>query len=191
MKLRLLAAVLMAAAVAMPSPVFAADQDVEVQVHPANTLGISVQDGIGFQMAVGDTQAIPFGMEVLNTTAGGWLVTVAGADLQSYDWLDCDEYGCYTRIPTDPLYIIDNANVTVTGGDVCWGCEDAGTDPTITMHSVPLADGPTLLMEGTADAWGLIGFGPPYEPTVQLTIPEGTTVGFSYWTTVTYTIMAP
>lgn len=191
MKLRLLASVLVAVAVAVPSPAFAADQDVDVRVLPANTLGISVQDGLGWQMAVGDTRVEPFNMQVMNTTGGGWLVTVAGADLQSYDWGHCDEYGCYDRTPTVPLYTIDNANVTVTGGDVCWGCEDPATDPTITTYSVPIDDSPTLLMEGTADAWGEIGFGPPYEPTVQLTIPEGTTVGFSYWTTLTYTIMAP
>jgi hypothetical protein len=191
MKLRLLAAVVMAVAMAMPAPTLAADQDVDVQVHPANTLGISVQEGLGFQMAVGDTQLQPFNMEVQNTTAGGWNVTVAGADFQSYFWLDCDEYGCYNRTLTDPVYTIDNANLTVTGGDVCWGCEDAATDPTITMHSVALDDSPTLLMEGTAEAWGQIGFGPPYEPTLQLTIPEGTMVGQSYWTTLTYTIMAP
>lgn len=192
MKNRVLVAALMVAALALPAPAFGTDQDVDVQVHPADTLGIGVQEFLNFQMAVGATNVTRFHMEVLNTTAGGWEVTVAGPDLQSYYWLDCDEFGqCSNRAPTDPPYTIDNANLTVTGGDACYGCEDPGTDPMITAHSVPLNDAPTLLMEGTAEAWGLMGFGDPYDARLQLTVPEGTAAGYSYWTTITYTIMAP
>jgi hypothetical protein len=188
MKSRILVAAFMAAALALPAPALGADQDVDVQVLPANALGISVQEGLGFAIVIGESATQPFGMGITNTTGGGWIVTVDGPDLQSYTWGQCDETGCYDRILTGNT--IPKSNVVVTGGDASWSEDDAATDSTITPYSVALGDNPVTIMEGTADAWGMFGFGPPHDPTVQVTIPAGSAYD-QYYTTLTYTIMAP
>jgi hypothetical protein len=195
MKSRIFVVAMMTALLVMPATTaLGADQDVDVQVFPANTLAIEVQDQLGFAMVVGQTNSQSFWMQVTNTTSGAWQVTVDGNDLASYDWTDCDEWGCYTRVPTDPLNTIPKSNVVVTGGDFCWsgeGCDPAA-DGLVTAYSQALSDlGPVLIMQGTAEAWGSFGFGPaPYEPTVELTIPADAATAM-YWTTLTYTIMAP
>ncbi|MEX2184723.1 MAG: hypothetical protein WEC14_09775 [Chloroflexota bacterium] len=180
----LLAVVLMIPAV----PAYGAEQDVDVQVYPANVLGIEVQDQIGFGLVVGQAATQPFWMQILNSTEGGWQVTVDGADLQSYDWQYCDEWGCHDRVPTDPVSTIDKSNVVVTGGDFCWGDCDPATDDVITKYSQALGAEPALIMEGTVEAWGPFGVGPPYDPSVQLSIPAEAAPN-QYWTTLTYTIM--
>jgi hypothetical protein len=185
MKLRMFVAAAVAALVMLPAAsALAADQDVDVQVVPSDTLAVWVQEGIGFQIEVGQVQSQPFGMEVTNTTDAGWVVSVDGTDLQSYEWENCDPWGCSNRILTGNT--IDRSNVVVTGGDN-FG-DDPGTDPTITTGSGAL--GPVTIMTGTASAYGRFGFGPPYEPTVQLTLPAGTAID-QYFTTLTYTITAP
>ena len=193
MKARIFLVAMMTVVLMMPAAVLGADQDVDVQVFPANTLAIEVQDQLGFAMVPGQTNVQPFWMQVTNTTSGAWQVTVDGNDLQSYDWTDCDEWGCDTRIPTDPLNTIPKSNVAVTGGDSCWFGEcDPAADPVVTAYAAALSEvGPVLIMEGTAEAWGSFGFGPPpYEPTIGLTIPADA-VTAQYWTTLTYTIMGP
>lgn len=195
MKSRIVLTALLAAVLVMPvSTTLGADQDVDVQVFPANTLAIEVQDQLGFAMVPGQVNVQPFWMQVTNTTGGAWQVTVDGADLGSYDWTDCDEWGCHTRILSDLLFTIPKSNIVVTGGDACWtgeGCDPA-TDGVVTAYSPALSDtGAVLIMEGTSEAWGSFGFGPPpYDPSVQLTIP-GDAVPAMYWTTLTYTITAP
>lgn len=193
MKSRIVLAAVVAAVLVMPvSTALGADQDVEVHVYPANTLAIEVQDQLGFDLVPGTSNLQPFWMQVTNTTAGGWQVLVDGNDLQSFEWTDCDEWGCYTRGPSDPLFTIDKSNIVVTGGDFCWtgeGC-DPTADSLVTAYSQALSDvGAVLIMEGTA--WGSFGFGPaPYDPSVELTLPAETAAA-QYWTTLTYTIMAP
>lgn len=180
----LLAVVLMIPA----APAYGADQDVDVQVYPANALAINVQEGLGFGLVAGQVATQGFWMEILNSTAGGWQVTVDGADLQSYWWENCNEWGCDGRNLTDPLYTIDKSNVVVTGADTSFGDGDPASDPVITRYTEPLGVAPVLIMEGTVDAWGQFGF--QSEPTVQLTIPSDAQPN-QYWTTLTYTIMAP
>jgi hypothetical protein len=186
---RIILAAVMTAVLSMPSAALAADQDVDVQVLPANALGIAVQEGLGFAIQLGGSATQPFMMNITNTTSGGWIVTVDGPDLQSYSWEYCDETGCYNRQPTGNS--IPKSNVVVTGADTCWNqCESPAADPRITSYSVALGANPVTIMEGTVDAWGMFGFGPGEDPTVQLTIPAET-VYDQYYTTLTYTIMAP
>jgi hypothetical protein len=190
MKLRLVIAATVAALVMLPAAsALAADQDVDVQVLPADTLAISVDEGVGFGIEVGATATQGFGMQVTNTTDLGWIVSVTGNDLQSYMWENCDETGCDGRILTGNT--IDRSNVVVTGGDLTWGEGDPASDPTITAFSAPIGADPVTLMIGTAEAYGQLGFyGPDQQPTVEVTVPAGTPID-QYFTTLTYTITAP
>ncbi|MEX2184720.1 MAG: hypothetical protein WEC14_09760 [Chloroflexota bacterium] len=160
------------------APAHGADQGVEVEVIPAGTLGIEVQDLIDFgRMEVGQSATQPFVMRILNQTDAGWRVTVDGADLQG-------------QVLTDPVSTIDSSNLVVTGGDACFteACDPAA-DTMVTPYSVALSGSPVMIMEGTAQASGDFGFGSPHEPTVQLTIPADA-VPNQYATTLTYTVMA-
>ena len=188
MKSRVFLVAIATAVLLMPATtVFGADQDVDVQVLPADTLGINIHNGIGFAIEIGESATQPFGMDITNTTDGGWFVTVDGPDLQSYEWANCDEMGCYDRTVTGNT--IPKSNVVVTGGDACWTNEcDPATDSTITSSAVALGDNPVTIMEGTSEAYGLFGFGEPYDAKVQVTIPAGSVYG-QYFTVLTYTIM--
>lgn len=163
-----------------------ADQIVEVSVLPADTLSIDVEGEFGLDAVVpgGTTPERVFWMGITNTTSGGWEVTVDGTDLQSFT-LECDEWGenCQ-RTLTDPLSTIDASNLYLRGGDQDnWGDETA-----IVAYEGNLG-APLLLMEGTAVANGSFGIDNP-QPSVQLTVPGDATFG-DYYTTLTYTIMAP
>lgn len=184
MKSRIFLAAMMTALLAMPATTaLAADQDVDVQVLPADILGINVHHDLGFQIEIDQSAIQPFGMDITNTTDGGWKVTVDGPDLQSYSWNEQNE-----RVHT--ANTIAKSNVVVTGGDMCWTHEcDPAADSAIIPSSRALGD--TLpIMVGTAEAYGMFGFNEGYQPTVQVTIPLGS-VSDSYYTTLTYTIMAP
>ncbi len=161
-----------------------ADQEVDVSVIPADTLSIDVEPSIGYAQVVpgGSTTEAPFGMNITNTTANGWQVSVVGTDLHSYNWENCDETGCYNRLPTDPSYTIPASSIYVKGGGVSW--MEAGV---ITSYEGVLGGTePLLLMVATADAFGSFGIDNP-NPTVQVNVPSDAAVA-DYWATLTYTV---
>jgi hypothetical protein len=190
MRRRIFVAAVVAALVMLPAAsAFAADQDVDVQVMPADTLAISVEEGVGFPIEVGATQTQMFDMEITNTTDTGWVVSVDGADLQGYVWESCDEDECHDRVLTG--HTIDKSNLVLRGGDMSWSEASPADDPFITAFSAPLGVDPVTIMTGTADATGMMGFyGDDQKPMISVTVPLGTPID-QYFTVLTYTITAP
>jgi hypothetical protein len=148
------------------------DQELKVHVMPADTLAISVTPSIDFgALEVGETGHAETDMTIVNTTAGGWVVTVSGGDLTS----------------PDGAHSIDRANVVITGGDIdLWGDPDA-----VESFSGSLAGEGTALtiVQGTAAAAGQFSLDGP-KTTLDLTIPEGTEPLQQYRTVLVYTITA-
>jgi hypothetical protein len=169
----------------IPVAASAADQTVELQVLPEDTLSIDVQDEMALDAVVPgtSTQLQEFWMGITNTTSGGWDVDVTGTDLLAYN-MECDEFGenC-VRVATGPT--IDASAIFVRGGDQDnWG--DAGA---ITAHegNLTAAGTPFDLMEGTSVASGSFGLD-EQPPAVRVDVPAGVTDYASYYTTLTYTI---
>ena len=161
-----------------------ADQEVDLSVIPADTLSIDVEPSVGFPQVVpgGSTMEAAFGMNITNTTANGWQVSVVGTDLHSYYWESCDETGCYNRLPTDPSFTIPASSIYLTGGGVSWMEEGV-----VTYYEGPLGGTePLLLMVATADAYGSFGMDNP-NPTVKVNVPGDAAVA-DYWATLTYTV---
>lgn len=171
----------------LPGAAGATTQVVEVSVIGADTLAIDVEEEFGLGVLVpGATSERGFWMGITNTTSGGWEVYVEATDLTSF-WHDCDEFGNCTRVDTDPLYTIDAGNLYMRGGDQ----DDWGDSAAITAYEGNLVGAATafLLMEGTSVAYGSFNVDNP-QPSVELTVP-GTADVADYYTTLTYTIMAP
>lgn len=165
-----------------------ADQEVDVTVLPADTLTIEVEGEFGLGIVVPDSTTPEHGiwMNITNTyISQGWEVYVDGEDLQNFHW-ECDEFGdnCYRAI--DGTYSIPETGFYLRGGDQ----NDWDDESAITAYEGNLGANPLLLMEGTAVARGGFGVDNP-QPTIQLTVPSGTEVGYDYTATLTYTIQAP
>lgn len=180
----------------IPVAASAADQTVELQVLPEDTLSIDVEGEIYLDAVVPgvSTQAYEFGMAITNTTTTGWAVTVSGTDLQGYNW-NCDGDDC-TRDLTG--YTIPASAIYVSPGDQNnWGDDNAitpGGDVSGTTGEVNLASAatPYELMVGTSVASGSFGID-EQRPAVRVEVPG--TVGdvsgdeySNYYTTLTYTI---
>ena len=172
-----------------PVAAIAADQTVEVNVLPADTLAITYIEtdfGLGAVVPGGIAIENGFSIGITNTTSGGWEVTVESTDFTSFYRENCDENGC-DRFDTDPLYTIDVSNLYITGGDV-----DHWDDPgAITPDEGNLAGAgiPMILVEGTSVAYGSFGLHED-ATSLQLSVPAAAEIA-EYWATLTYTIMAP
>jgi hypothetical protein len=168
-----------------PLAAIAADQTVDVEVLPADTLSIDVQGELGLGAVVpGDmTAESDFEIWITNTTSGGWAVTVEAGDFKSFTYDNCDEYGC-DRVDTDPLFTMGAQYIYMNGGEQPWG------DPNqLTFHEGYLAGPatPFALVEGTSDVYGSLGIH-DRRPSIKVNVPGGQELA-SYWTTLTYTIM--
>ena len=166
----------------IPLAASAADQTVEVQVLPANTLSIDVEPAFWLNGVVpGDsTYEHGFGMGITNTTASGWTVTVAGTDLQGFD-----NAGDGERVPNE--HTIPATAIYVRGGDADHGW---GPDAIIAYgENFTAANTPFTLMVGTDRAYGQFGWGPGEQesPVVRVDVPA-LAVETNYYTTLTYTI---
>jgi hypothetical protein len=180
-----IAVLTVALALLAPNVAIAAEQTIDVQVLPAGTLAISVQQEVHILAIEGEsTDEHEYDMSITNTTGEGWRVTVEGTDLTSYEW-ECDEWGnnC-VRVPTDPVYTIAKWALWAYGGDADhWG--DPGA---VTRTGGSLTEGaPQILMWGTAIAYGSFDIDGP-RPSLLFETPE-TAVPGSYYATLTYTIM--
>ena len=168
-----------------PMAAIAADQTVDVQVLPVDTLTIDVENEFGLGVVVPNTMTNErgFHLSIINTSSGGFAVTVEADDLESFEYGNCDEWGC-DRVPTDTLYTMGAHNIFMKGGDIGWD------DPNpFTFYegylTVPPAD-LFVLLEGTSEAYGEFGIDSPH-PSVQVDVPLGQEIA-EYWTTLTYTI---
>jgi hypothetical protein len=192
MKLRGLSAALMALLLLVPAAsaygAEPANQEVNVHVLPVDTLSISVQEWADFGgMVAGETRNNDFGLNILNTTAGGWEVTVTGSDLTSFIWEGCDENGCYGAIDTEPLYTIPKASLVVNGGDLGWFDTD-GQDAIVSTPGSPGDIGlPTTILQAIPAAQGEFMLDSPMA-SLSLTIPADAQPMQMYHTTLVYTI---
>jgi hypothetical protein len=181
---------IMALAVVMvllaPMAAIATDQTVEVSVLPAGTLAIDVETDFGLGVAVpGDmTPEREFWINITNTTATGFAVSVESTDLTSFYRENCDENGC-DRFDTNPLYTMGAENIYMRGGFDEW--EDPN-QLTFYEGSLTGANTPFLLVEGTSAVYGSIGIGNP-QPSIQVDVPLAQVIA-DYWATLTYTVMA-
>lgn len=168
------------------------NQEVNVHVLTGDTLGVWV-DHIDFGGLVeGETRHNDFWINILNTSASGWEVTITGGDLYSFDWEGCNpEQGCYNPIPTDPTYTIPKSNLVIQAGDLDWWDGQDPTGDTIRPYQGSPGDvgSPTTILQGTSYAYGEFGLDNPMS-WIELTIPAGTQPNLQYRTDVTYTIMA-
>jgi hypothetical protein len=168
-----------------------ATQEVNVRVLPPNALAIQVDNWADLgSMVLGEVREHDFGMSVINTTSGGFQVTVIGDDLRSFNWTDCGEGGCFGPVPTDPEYTIPKENLIVTGGDLDWWDGVDPTGNTVRPYAVVPGDelSPAVVLEATAYAVGDFGFDNP-NPQLKLTIPSDAQTMYQYRTELTYTIM--
>jgi hypothetical protein len=179
---------LSAATTALAAGPHSADQFVDVQILAADTLTIEVQDGIGFGPVVegaGVTDDYWFNMNVTNTTANGWTVTVRGDDFLRYYWENCDEFGCSDRLQADdpPVYF-DSEYLYVHGGS--WGNWANELVDVIDAFGVNVSQTPQTIMTASPAAFGYLHFDPG--PYARLTVPETVPAYGDYYTTLTYTI---
>jgi hypothetical protein len=186
MKIRRLFVSLIAFMLVVPAAsAYAVDQEVDVRVLPADTLSLEVDGSADFGgMEANQSQHRDMWIKVLNTTSGGWSVTVTGDDLKSFTWEWCDQNGCHNPTFTDPLYTIPKSNLVVTGGDVGGWDED-------TIQSFSGSPGdigtPLTLLQATSDAHGEFGLDNPMSR-LDLTIPGDAQESQQYRTVLTYTI---
>jgi len=167
-----------------------ATQEVNVHVLPSDVLAISVDGWADFgAMEIAEARQHDFGLNVLNTTSGGWEVTVTGDDLYSFEWEGCDENGCYNPIPTDPMYTIAKSNLVVTGGDLDWWDGEDPTGDTIRPFVGSPGDvgTPTTILQATSYAHGDFGLDNAWSK-LELTIPADAEVMHQYRTELVYTI---
>lgn len=152
--------------------VAAGDQELKVRILPADTLAITVSQSVDFgTLEVGQTGHVDIDIGIVNTTAGGWEITVSGDDLTS----------------SGTSHVIDKANLVITGGDTDrWGAPGAVES----FSGSPGAVGsPLKIVQGTAEAWGEFSLDSP-KARLELTIPAGTDSLREYQTVLTYTITA-
>lgn len=173
MNSRRLVVPLVAVLLVIPSATaYGEDQELKVSVLPADTLSISVVPSIDFgTLVVGETGHVDVEMGIVNTTAGGWVVTVSGDDMTS----------------AGSASSIDRDNLAITGGDTdLWG------DPSAVQSysgSIGEAGSPLTIVAGTAAAYGEISLDSP-KGRLDLTIPDGTEPLQQYRTVLVYTITA-
>ena len=194
MRFRRVLVALMALLLVIPAgSAYGANQEVNVHVLPANTLAIEVDGRADFGgLLPGDTGHYDFWIKILNTTAGGWEVTVTGEDMYSFNWEYCDQNGCHTPVPTDPLYTIAKSNLVITVGDLNWWDAEDPTGDTILPFSGSPGDIalPTTILQATSYAHGEFGLDNP-RASLELTIPADAEALQQYRTDLVYTIMAP
>jgi hypothetical protein len=196
MKSRIVAAVvalllIVPAATAYGAEPSSNNQEVNVHVLTGDTLGVWV-DQIDFGGLVeGQSRRNDFWINILNTSASGWEVTITAGDLYSFDWGGCGPEGCYDPIPTDPMYTISKSNLVIQPGDLdWWDGQDPTGDAIRPFQGSPGDVGsPTTILQGTSYANGEFGLDNPMS-WIELTIPGGTQPNLQYRTDVTYTIMA-
>lgn len=182
-----LVAPLLAVMLLIPSTVYAEDQEVTVRILPPDTLAVSVDQSLDFGgIELGATHHRDFWLNVVNTTAYGFDITVSGADLESFDWAGgCDMSGCH-----DPVYTgvtIPSTSLVVNGGDLDWW---DGQDNVVNPSSVAVTTDPQVIISATEAAHGEFGFDNPMA-SIDLTIPVDATPMLQYRTVLTYTISGP
>jgi hypothetical protein len=171
-----------------------ADQDVEFGVYPVG-LSIDVQDHLNLEWIPegGASGLHHFGMNIHNSTASGWEVTVSGPDLGRYGWtcLDPTDWEDGQECHEDDWVLEETEAVSVealkvTSGDV--NVKDSPISPS-TPTEVTVTNGGTLLMSGTAYRHHDLDVNEPH-PAVRVDL-DGLTGGdphHLYRTTLTYTI---
>jgi hypothetical protein len=167
---RLLAPIVAALLVIPPATALGGDQELKVRVLPADTLAIDVEESIDFgTLEAGQTGHVEIQIGILNTTSGGWQVTVTGGDLTS----------------GDAAYSIDRSNLRITGGDTDqWG------DPNAVEAFSGFPGGaasPLKIVEGSAGAYGQLSLDSP-KASLDLTVPADTEPLLLYRTVLVYTI---
>ena len=171
------------------------DQEIGVNVMPADALAIEVEPQVHFGiMVLGASADRYFGLSVLNTTLSGWEVNVtpdmalATGDLWRFEWTGCDDQGnCWGPVPTDPVATIAKVNVEVYGGDLDWWDLDDPTGDTVRPMGGPLVDGPLTVVQATSYAYGgFFNLDKPWS-TITMNVPGTAEVG-EYRQVLTYTI---
>jgi hypothetical protein len=166
---------------------YAEDQEVFVHVLPADTLALSVDQTLEFGgVEPGQTAHYDFWLNVVNTTAFGFTITVSGGDLQSFEWDGCDENGCYGVNYTGEA-TIPSTSLVVTGGDLDWW---DGQDNVVSPESVAVTQADQTIISATEAAHGEFGFDNPMT-SMDLTIPGDATPLLQYHTVLVYTINGP
>ena len=165
-----------------------ANQEVNVHILPADTLSISVDQAADFGgMTPGESRHYDFWLNIVNTTAGGWEVTVTGDDLTSFNWEGCNDEGCYNPIPTEPLYTIPKSNLVVSGGDVGF-FDTEEQDAIVSFAGSPGDIGlPTTILQAAPAAHGEFGLDNP-SASLDLSIPADAQAMNQYRTVLVYTI---
>jgi len=193
MKPRRLFVSLMALMLLIPAATaYGADQEVHVNVLPADALAVSVDGWADMGVEVGTTAHWDFWINILNTKTTGWEVNVSGDALQSGHWTDCSPGGCsgwvddgVLAFPTDVLQI--------TGGDLDWWDGADATGNTIRPFTGPVG---TTILQATSYAHGNFGLDNP-QSYLEVTPPAddlGTVdvdesgAGLEFHTVLTYTI---
>lgn len=196
MKSRIVAAVMALLLVVPAATAFGAEpasnnQEVSVRVLTEDTLGVWANNIDFGAIVAGQVSHQDYMINILNTTADGWQVTITGGDLYSFDWEGCDQNGCYNPIPTDPSYTIPKTSLVIQPGDIdWWDGEDPTADAVRPFQGSPGDEtSPTTILQGTPYAYGEFGLNNPMS-WIELTIPGGTQTNQQYRTDVTYTIMS-
>ena len=181
-----LVALLLAVSLLIPATAYAEDQEVNVHVLSPDTLALSVDQGVDFGgVELGQMRHHDFWINVVNTTAFGFSISVSGGDLESFEWAGCDMNGCY-----DPIYTgvtIPSTSLVVTGGDLDWW---DGQDNVVNPASVAVTTDPQTIISATEAAHGEFGFDNPMA-SMELTIPVDAVPMLQYRTVLTYTISGP
>jgi hypothetical protein len=156
-----------------------ADQDLDAEVVPDHLLGIEVTDVSFGPVRRGESSEQRFGLRVLDTTSGGWSVTVAGADLTATgDACPVGVEGWCVGPEGEPA-TIPNANLFLQGGSLA---------DVVIGGSGTLAEQPLELVRGVAAAGSPDWIDLDHDqPRIRLTVPEDAPYGH-YRTTLTYTI---
>lgn len=195
MKSRIVAAVMAILLVVPAATAYAAEpasnnQEVNVRVLTDDSLGVWAEHMDFGPVVAGQVPRRDFWINILNTSATGWAVTITGGDLYSFDWEGCDQNGCYNPTPTDPQYTIPKSNLVIQPGDLDWWDADDPTGDAIRPLQGSPGDGtlPTTILQGTSYAFGEFGLDNPMS-WIELRVPGNTQPNQQYRTDVTYTIM--
>jgi hypothetical protein len=127
-----------------------------------------------------------FWLNVVNTTAYGFTISVSGGDLQSFEWTGCDMEGCWDPFNTEQG-TIPSTSLVVNGGDTE---QFDGQDNVVGAFSVAVTPDPQIIVSATEAAQGEFGFDGPMT-SIDLTIPGDAIPLLQYRTVLTYTISGP
>ena len=194
MKPRRLFVSLMALMLLIPAATaYGADQEVHVNVWPADALAVSVDTWADMGVEAGRTAHFDFWLNVLNTKTTGWEVTVTGDALQSGHWTDCQPGGWCSGWVNDEVLAFSTDVLQITGGDLDWWDAEDPTGNTIRPDTGPVG---TPILQATSYAHGNFGLDkprsylevtPPLDDPATLDVDESG-AGLEFHTMLTYTI---